>query len=180
MFILAISCLTTFTLIHGPNIPCSYAIFLLQHWTLLPWSITSTTGRCSHFYFCPFHHRVLECKSRKSRDTWSKFSKFGLGVQNEAGQRLKEFCQENALVIVNILFQQHKRRLYTGTSPDGQYRNQMDYIICSQRWRSETTKSVKTILGANCDSDHEFLIAKFTFKLKKVGKPTRPFRYDLN
>ena len=43
----------------------------LQHWTLLPWSITSTTGRCSHFYFCPFHHRVLECKSRKSRDTWN-------------------------------------------------------------------------------------------------------------
>ena len=106
--------------------------------------------------------------------------KFGLWVQNEAGQRLTEFCQENSLIIANTLFQQHKRRLYTGTSPDGQYRNQMDYIICSQRWRSETTKSVKTILGANCDSDHEFLIAKFTFKLKKVGKPTRPFRYDLN
>ena len=47
-------------------------------------------------------------------------SKFGLGIQNEAGQRLIEFCQENALVIVNTLFQQHKRRLYTWTSPDGQ------------------------------------------------------------
>ena len=47
--------------------------------------------------------------------------KFGLGVQNEAGQRLTQFCQENALVIANILFQQHKRRLYTWTSPDGQY-----------------------------------------------------------
>ena len=47
--------------------------------------------------------------------------KFGLGVQNEAGQRLIEFCQENALVIANTLFQQHKRRLYTGTSPDGQH-----------------------------------------------------------
>ena len=45
--------------------------------------------------------------------------KFGLGVQNEAGQRLTEFCQENALVIANTLFQQHKRRLYTWTSPDG-------------------------------------------------------------
>ena len=63
-------------------------------------------------------------------------SKFGLGVQNEAGQRLIEFCQENALVIANTLFQQHKRRLYTWTSPDGQYRNQIDYILCSQRWRS--------------------------------------------
>ena len=47
--------------------------------------------------------------------------KFGLGVQNEAGQRLTEFCQENTLVIANTLFQQHKRRLYTWTSPDGQH-----------------------------------------------------------
>ena len=61
--------------------------------------------------------------------------KFGLGVQNRAGQRLTEFCQENTLVIANTLFQEHKRRLYTGTSPDGQYRNQVDYILCSQRWR---------------------------------------------
>ena len=57
--------------------------------------------------------------------------KFGLGVQNEAGQSLTEFCQENALVIANTLFQQHKRRLYTWTSPDGQYQNQIDYILCS-------------------------------------------------
>ncbi|MES8546504.1 endonuclease/exonuclease/phosphatase family protein, partial [Cutibacterium acnes] len=57
--------------------------------------------------------------------------KFGLGVQNEAGQRLIEFCQENALVIAHTLFQQHKRRLYTRTSPDGQHQNQIDYILCS-------------------------------------------------
>ena len=57
--------------------------------------------------------------------------KLGLGIQNEAGQRLIEFCQENALVIANTLFQQHKRRLYTWTSPDGQRRNQTDYILCS-------------------------------------------------
>ena len=56
--------------------------------------------------------------------------RFGLGVQNEAGQKLIEFCQENALVIANTLFQQHKRRLYTWTSPDGQYQNQIDYIHC--------------------------------------------------
>ena len=60
--------------------------------------------------------------------------KFGLGVQNEAGQRLTEFCQENALVTANTLFQQHKRQLYTWISPDGQYRNQIGYILCSQRW----------------------------------------------
>ena len=64
--------------------------------------------------------------------------KFGLGVQNEAEQRLIEFCQENALVIANTLFQQHKRRPYKWTSPDGQHRNQIDYILCSQRWRSST------------------------------------------
>ena len=61
--------------------------------------------------------------------------RFVLGVQKEAGQRLIEFCQENALVIANTLFQQCKRRLYTWTSPDGQYRNQIDYILCSQRKR---------------------------------------------
>ena len=62
--------------------------------------------------------------------------KFDLGVQNEAGQRLTEFCQESTLVITNTLFKKHKRRLYTWTSPDGRYRNQIDYIPCSLRWRS--------------------------------------------
>ena len=70
--------------------------------------------------------------------------KYGLGVQNEAGQRLMEFCQENALVIANTLFQQPKRRLYTWTSPDGQHRNQIDYILCSQRWRSSKVSKNKT------------------------------------
>ena len=71
--------------------------------------------------------------------------KFGLGVQNEAGQRLIEFCQENTLVIANTLFQQHKRRLYTWTSPDGRHQNQIDYILCSQRWTS-SIQSAKTRL----------------------------------
>ena len=62
--------------------------------------------------------------------------KFGLRVQNEAGQSLTEFCQEKALVIANTLFQQHKRRLYTWTSPDGQYQHQIDYVLCRQRWRN--------------------------------------------
>ena len=92
---------------------------------------------------------------------------------------LTEFCQENALVIANTLFQQHKRRLYTWTSPDGQYWNQADYILCRRRWRS-SIQSAKTRPGAECGSDHELLNAKFRLKLKKVGKTTRPFRYDLN
>ena len=94
--------------------------------------------------------------------------KFGLGVQNKAGQRLTEFCQENTLVIANTLFQQHKRRLYTWTSPDGQYRNQTYYILCSQRWRS-SIQSVKTRWEADSSSDYELLTAKFRLKLKKVG-----------
>ena len=67
----------------------------------------------------------------RSQETPGVTGKFGLGVQNEAGQRLIEFCQENTRVIANTLFQQHKRRLYTWISPDSQYRNQIDYILCS-------------------------------------------------
>ena len=55
--------------------------------------------------------------------------KFGLRVKNEVGQRLREFCQENTLVIANTLFQQYKRQLYTWISSDGQYQNQIDYIL---------------------------------------------------
>ena len=73
---------------------------------------------------------------------------FGLGVQTEAGQRLTEFCQDNTLVTANTLFQEHKRRLNTWTSPDGQHQNQIDYILCSQRWRS-SIQSAKTRLGAD-------------------------------
>ena len=68
-----------------------------------------------------------------SQETLGVTGKFDLVVQTEAGQRIIEFCQENALVIANTLFQQHKRRLYTWTSPDGQHQNQIDYILCSQR-----------------------------------------------
>ena len=82
------------------------------------------------------------------------------------------FCED-------LLPEQHKRRLYTWTSPDGQQRNKIDDILCSQRWRS-SIQSAKTRPGADCGSDHELLMAKFRLKLKKVGKTTRPFRYDLN
>ena len=83
------------------------------------------------------------------------------------------------MVIANTLLQQHKRRLYTWTSPNGQHRNQIDYILCSQRWRS-SIQSAKTTVGHDWGSDHELLIVTFRLKLKKVGKTTRPFRYNLN
>ena len=105
--------------------------------------------------------------------------KFGLGVQNEKGQRLTEFCQGNTLVVANTLCQQYKRRLGTWTSPGGQHRNQIDYTLCSQRWRN-SIQSAQTRLGADYGSDYELLIAKFRLKSKKVGETTRPFRYDLN
>ena len=101
--------------------------------------------------------------------------KFDLGVQNEAGQRLIEFCQENALVIANTLFPQHKRRLYTWTSPDGQHQNEIYCILFSQIWRN-SIQSAKIRLGTDCGSDHELLIAKFRLKLKKVEKTTRTFQ----
>ena len=127
---------------------------------------------------CPFHYRGLECKSRKSRNTWSNRQIWPWSME-WSRERLIEFCQENALVIANTLFQQHKRRLYTWTSPDGQHQNQIDYVLCSQRWRS-SIQSAKTRLGADCGSDCELLIAKYRQKLKKVEKTTRPFRYDIN
>ena len=102
-----------------------------------------------------------------SEETPGVTGKFGLGMQNEAGQRLIEFCQENELVIANTLFQQHNRRFYTWTSPDGQHRNQTDYILCSQRWGS-SIQSTK--------QDQELTVAQIMNSLKTA----RPFRYDLN
>ena len=101
-----------------------------------------------------------------SQETSGETGKFGLGVQNEPGQMLIQFSQENVLVIANTLFQQHKRRLYTWTSPGGQHQNQIDYILCSQRWRS-SIQSAKTRPGADCGSDHELLTAKFRLKLRQ-------------
>ena len=68
-----------------------------------------------------------------SQETSGVTGKFGRGVQNEIEQRLIEFSEEKALIIANTLFQQHKRRFYTWTSPGGQHQNQIDHILCSQR-----------------------------------------------
>ena len=72
-----------------------------------------------------------------------------------------------------------EKTLHMDASPDGQHQNHIDYILCSQRWRS-SIQSAKTRPGADCGSDHELLIAKFRLKWKKVGKTTRSFRYELN
>ena len=67
----------------------------------------------------------------RSQETPGVAGTFGLGVQNKAGQRLTEFCPENAVAIANTHFQKHKRTLYTWKSTDGQHQNQIDYILCS-------------------------------------------------
>ena len=83
------------------------------------------------------------------------------------------------MVIVNILFQQNNNQLFTWTPTDGQNGNQIDYILCSRRWRN-SIQSAKTRLEADCGSDHELLIPKFRLKWKKVGKTTKPVRWELN
>jgi len=113
-----------------------------------------------------------------SKEILGLTSKFGLGVQNEAGQSLIEFYQENVLVKANVLFQKHKRRLYTWTSPDGQYKIRL--IIFFAAKDREVLYSQQKQPGADYGSDNELLIAKFRLKLKKIGKTTRRCRYDLN
>ena len=124
-----------------------------------------------------FSLKGLECKSRKWRKTWSN-RQIRPWSTEWSRAKANRICQENACVIANTFFQQHKRWHYTWTWPGHQYWNQTDYILCSQRWRS-AIQWAKTRLGVDCGSDHELLFAKFRFKWKKVGKTTRPFRYDL-
>ena len=116
---------------------------------------------------------------KRSQDIPGVTGKFGLGVQKEAGQKLTVFCQENVLAIASTLFQQ-KRPLYTWTLSNSQYQNQIDYILCSQRWSWSCIQCAKRRPGADCGSDDQLLIAKFRLKLKKAGKTTRPARNDLN
>ena len=103
----------------------------------------------------------------------------GLGERNDAGDRLVEFCAENELTITNTLFKQPNRRLYTWTSPDGNSRNQIDYIICQRRWKSSVL-SVKTRPGADCGTDHELLEAKLSVRFKKLKRQIKTIKLDLD
>ena len=151
-------------------------VTLKKSWKVL-WR-TTRSFRTNTQKRCPFHYRGLESKRRNSRNTWSKRQIWPWNMEWSRAKANRVLLRK-CTVIANTLFQQHKRRLYTWTSPDGQHQNQIDYILCSQRWRS-SIQSTKTRPGADCGSDHELLIAKFRLKLKKVGKTTRPFSYDLN
>jgi len=123
----------------------------------------------------------LECKSRKSRDTRSNLEPSLVLETKWSRTNAIEFCQENALIIANTLFQQHKRRLYTWTSLDGQHQNQIDYIFAakdgealySQKKKKNKTKSWQWLRSWTP-------YCQIQLKLKKVGKTTGSFRYDLN
>ena len=117
---------------------------------------------------------------QKLRDIWSNRQVISLGEQNEAKlAKANWILPRECSVREKTLFQQHKKWLYTWTSPNGQYRNKIDCILCSRRWRS-CILSTKTRPGADCGSGHLLLIAKFRLKLKKTRKNTRPARNDLN
>ena len=122
---------------------------------------TSNAEEADVVWFCEDLQNILELTLKKdvlfiigdwnakvgSQEIPGGTGKFGLGIRNEAGQRVTEVCQENALVTANILFQQHKRRLFTWTSPDGQHQNQTDYILCRQRWRSSIQETAAAPFG---------------------------------
>ena len=125
----------------------------------------------------PFHYRGLECKSRKSRNTWSNRQIWPWSTEwsrEKAKRVLPRECTGHSKHPLPTT--QEKTIIWT--SLDGQHWNQIDYILCSQRWRS-SIQSSKIKLGADCGTNHELLIAKFKLKWKKVGKTIRPFRYDL-
>ena len=127
---------------------------------------------------CPFHHRALECKSRKSIDTWSNRQVWPWSIEWSRAKSNRILWRERTSHSKHPL-PTTQRWLYTWTSPEGQHWSQIDYILCSWRWRSYT-QAVKTRPGADCGSDHELLRVKFRLKLKKEGKTTRLFIYDLN
>ena len=118
----------------------------------------------------PFHQRGLECKSRKPRVTWSNRQVWPWSTKWGRAKTNRTLSREHA---------GHSKHLSPTTQEMTLSQNQINYVLCSQRWRS-CIQSAKTRPGADYGSDHQLLIAKFKLKLKKVEKTTRPFKYDLN
>jgi len=103
----------------------------------------------------------------------------GLGECNERGVKLIDFCASNALTVANSMFLHHPRRKYTWLSPDGNTRNQIDYILINSRWQSSIINA-RTFPGADCGSDHQLLVALLRLRLKNIRKSTDTVtRFDL-
>ena len=117
-------------------------------------------------------------KRRKSSNTWSNMQVWTWSTEWSRAKPNRVWPREHIGHSKHSLPTTQETTLHMA-SPDGQYQNHTDFILCSQRWRS-SIQSTKTRPGADCGSHIELLIPKFRLKLKKVGKTTRPFRYDLN
>ena len=148
----------------------SYSRMSGSRWVITPLWLSGTWR--SFLYY-----RWLECKSRKSRNTWGNRQIWPWNM-DEAGQRLIEFCQENTLVIANTVFQQHKKGLYMDIPRWSTLKSDW---LCSLQPKIEKLYTVsKERTERLLQLRSKLLIAKFRLKIKKVGKTTRPFRYDLN
>ena len=118
---------------------------------------------------CPFHYRGLECKSRKSRDTWSNRQIWPWSTKQSRSKAKRVLPREHTGHSKHALPATQEKTLHMDIT---QYWSQIFFVLCNQRWRS-SIQSPKTRPRADCDPDHELLIAKFSLKLKKVGKTTR-------
>ena len=125
----------------------------------------------------PFHYRELESKYKKSRDTWSNRQIWPWNTEWNRAKANRVLPREGTGHSKHPLPTTQEMTLHMDIIRWSISKS--DSILCSQRWRS-SIQSAKIRLGADCGSDHELLIAKFRLKLKKVGKTTRPFRYDIN
>ena len=126
----------------------------------------------------PFHYRGLECKSRKSRDTWSNRKIWPWSTKQSRTKANRVLQREHTGHSKHRLPTTQEKTLHMHITIWSLLKSD-DYILCSQRWRS-SIQSAKTRPGVDSGSAHEILIAKCRLKLKKVGKTTRPYRYDLN
>ena len=134
--------------------------------------------RTNTWKICPFHYRGLECKSRKSRNTWSNRQIWPWNT---------EWSRAKANRVLPRKHTGHSKHPFSATQEKTLHMDisrcptpKSDWLCSLQpKWIS-SIQSGKTRLGADCGSDHELLIAKFRLKLKTVGKITRPVRYDLN
>ena len=122
-----------------------------------------------------FNTKVWRMRNKEENGT---VGNAGLGERNERGEIFVDFALANQLAIKNTMYQKHPRRLNTWTLPDGNTKNQIDYILLEKRWTT-TMQGITTKPNADCETDHELLVATMKLKLKHKKKFTRPIRYDL-
>ena len=155
-----------------PNQSCWRNWSWMVLWRPTRFSRTNTQKRC------PFHSRGLECKSRKSRNTWSNRQIWPWSMEWSRSKANRVFPRECTGHSKHPLPITQEKTLHMDITRWPTLKS--DWLFfCSQRWKS-SIQSAKTRVGADCGPDHELLFAKFKLKLKNVGKNTRPFRYDLN